>query len=71
MTSRSEAADAARFRALLNHSWEFGAKNFDENNQPRQLRIVAKSTVLTSDAMQDKMRDLFDGFLTTVPKVPT
>jgi hypothetical protein len=71
MTSRSEAADAARFRALLNHSWEFGAKCFDKNNQPRQLRIVAKSSVITSEHVQDKMRDLFDGFMTTVPKEPT
>lgn len=67
-TNKDDAADAARFRALLNHSWEFGAKSFDSNNQPRTLRIVAKSSVITSEHAQDRMRDLFDGFLTTVPK---
>lgn len=56
-----DAEDAALFRYLSEHAWEFKT-SFDKENQPTTIKAVFKVSTLTSESMKDTVRSLVFDF---------
>lgn len=53
--------DAALFRALVAHTWEFNT-SFDKESQPTMTKAVFKITTSTGDSMRNDIRTLVKDF---------
>jgi hypothetical protein len=61
MSPTKDAEDAALFRHLVEHAWEFKT-SFDKEGQPTRIKADFKITTLTSDSMGDSIRSLVHDF---------
>lgn len=56
-----DAEDAALFRNLSEHAWEFKT-SFDKKGEPTTIKAVFKVSTLTSESMKDTIRSLVFDF---------
>lgn len=60
----SQAAEIERlkpFEQVFRHAWEVDTK-FDKAGKPRQIKVLFKTTTLTSASMQQSVRSLLTDF---------
>jgi hypothetical protein len=58
--------DGVMFRKLLLSCSDMGARNFNDENEPGELRVIVKASNMNSVALVTKMRSLLAGFCSRV-----
>jgi hypothetical protein len=66
LAADQNARDAEMFRKLVSCCADMGAKNYDANNEPGELRIIVKATNVNKAELVAKMRSLITGFCSRV-----